>query len=248
LSIEIQCAGCESHLRVADSHAGKQARCPKCGTIQTIPGTLVPQPAATPSLGNSPTGNLPEFSAAAARPNAGAFGAERAGSPYAPAPRGFENGPDEWYLRTPDGREYGPVPRRELNNWVGENRVSTQCRIRRALGDWTPATTHYPDLPTGTQRIDSTPSAGWTPTSIYPERHRGGLILALGIIGLVVSCPILSVMAWVMGSKDLGKMRARVMDPAGEDMTKVGYALGLFASLIWLLFMLVLMMVVIRNG
>ena len=37
--------------------------------------------------------------------------------------------------------------------------------------------------------------------------HRGGVILALGILGLLV-CAILGIFAWIMGNNDLAEMRA----------------------------------------
>ncbi len=156
--------------------------------------------------------------------------------------------PDEWYLRTPDGRDFGPVPRRELDAWVGEMRVSRECRIRRAMTDWVPATTHYAELPSSANQLTPGHGAIWSPSSIYPERHRGTTVLLLGILGLVFTCPIPSLIAWVMGAKDLAKMKARVMDPAGEDMTKVGYVLGMFWSLIWIGAACVLMFLAIASA
>jgi hypothetical protein len=65
--------------------------------------------------------------------------------------------------------------------------------------------------------------------------HRGGLILALGLIGFVVSCPIFSLMAWVMGSHDLNEMRSGRMDRGGEGMTQAGQVLGMILSALWIL-------------
>jgi predicted RNA-binding Zn-ribbon protein involved in translation (DUF1610 family) len=55
--------------------------------------------------------------------------------------------------------------------------------------------------------------------------HRGGLILALGILGWVVCFP-LGIAAWVMGSSDLREMAAGRMDPQGEGLTRAGKILG----------------------
>lgn len=62
------------------------------------------------------------------------------------------------------------------------------------------------------------------------EPHRGVLILVLGILGLMV-CGILGIFAWLMGKSDLEKMRLGRMDKEGESMTKVGYILGIVASI-----------------
>lgn len=37
MPIELTCTGCAQTLRVGDDHAGKKARCPKCGTISMVP-------------------------------------------------------------------------------------------------------------------------------------------------------------------------------------------------------------------
>ena len=56
--------------------------------------------------------------------------------------------------------------------------------------------------------------------------HRGGAVLALGILGLVV-CFILGVVAWVMGNNDLREMDIGVMDPSGRSMTQAGKVCGI---------------------
>ena len=58
------------------------------------------------------------------------------------------------------------------------------------------------------------------------KHHRGGSILALGIIGLVF-CFIAGIIAWVMGSADLKDMRAGLMDRSGEGSTNAGRILGI---------------------
>lgn len=75
------------------------------------------------------------------------------------------------------------------------------------------------------------------------EPHRGGAILALGIIGLVV-CQICSIIAWVMGNTDLAKMRAGRMDRAGEGSTQAGKILGIIGC-IWMLLWLAYLIFVI---
>ncbi|MEC7978735.1 MAG: hypothetical protein VXY82_00180 [Planctomycetota bacterium] len=210
MSIEIQCNGCHSNLRVPDEHAGKQARCPKCGTIQTIPGAATPFP--------SPASETTDFRL------------------------------DQWYIRTPEGVEYGPVPRVELDQWVSESRLSAESRIRRATETWMPATTLYPELPSvSPKRYQSGDLLSAHPSNVYAESHRGALILILGIFGLLLTCPILSIMAWVMGAKDLAMMKSGVMDPAGRDMTRVGYFLGLFWSMICIVAMVATMVFLLTS-
>ncbi len=65
--------------------------------------------------------------------------------------------------------------------------------------------------------------------------HRGGMILALGIVGLVMM-PCLTIvcgpMAWVMGSTDLAEIRAGRMDRAGEGLTQAGRILGIISTVL----------------
>src|SRR5262249_24110269 len=71
------------------------------------------------------------------------------------------------------------------------------------------------------------------PTFVAP--HRGGLILALGLLGFVVNCPTFSLMAWTMGSRDLAEMRCGRMDRRGEGLTQAGQILGLILSALWMI-------------
>ena len=56
--------------------------------------------------------------------------------------------------------------------------------------------------------------------------HRGNLILALGIIG-IVCCVICGIIAWVMGRDDLRKMTEGRMDPSGRGTTQAGMICGI---------------------
>jgi hypothetical protein len=70
--------------------------------------------------------------------------------------------------------------------------------------------------------------------------HRGGMLLAFGIVGLVVNlmscgCCVLfvpvglvfSIMAWMMGRSDLQAMQRGEIDPAGQGSTNAGVVLGI---------------------
>ena len=61
--------------------------------------------------------------------------------------------------------------------------------------------------------------------------HRGGIVLALGILGLVV-CTICGIIAWVMGNNDLREMTAGTMDPSGRGMTQAGKICGMVSVII----------------
>lgn len=77
----------------------------------------------------------------------------------------------------------------------------------------------------------------------YTTPHRGGLILVLGVLGWIVSCPVFGVAAWMMGASDLREMRCGRMDPAGEGITQAGYVLGMINSLLWIVGVVIIMVV-----
>ncbi len=61
--------------------------------------------------------------------------------------------------------------------------------------------------------------------------HRGGVVLALGILGIVV-CFICGIVAWVMGNNDLREMAAGTMDPAGRGLTQAGKICGMIGVIL----------------
>jgi hypothetical protein len=65
----------------------------------------------------------------------------------------------------------------------------------------------------------------------YRQQHRGGLILTLGILSLVV-CGFLGIPAWIMGNADLAAMQRGEMDRSGEGLTRAGQVLGIVATIL----------------
>jgi hypothetical protein len=61
--------------------------------------------------------------------------------------------------------------------------------------------------------------------------HRGGLILALGIIGLVACAPA-GIFAWIMGKNDMKAMDAGSMDSTGRGSTQAGMICGIIATVL----------------
>jgi hypothetical protein len=68
--------------------------------------------------------------------------------------------------------------------------------------------------------------------------HRGGALLTIGILGLVLCPPVLGPMAWVMANSDLVQMQAGRMDDGGESMTRAGQVLGIIATIVGVLMVL----------
>ena len=62
--------------------------------------------------------------------------------------------------------------------------------------------------------------------------HRGGMILAFGIIALVTGTGIIfGPIAWVMGNNDMKEISEGRMDPEGESLTSIGRILGMIATI-----------------
>lgn len=209
MPIETKCSSCGKVLRVGDEHAGKQARCPVCNTVFQVPAETAP------AVGSAP------------------------------------NATDRWSMKTPEGQVYGPVPKADLDRWLAEGRIASDCQLRSAEdAPWRPADEYYPALrPLPRNPFADAPGIGqssYAPSpagGVYPGPptgqatfllpHRGGLILALGILGWF-SCPIFSVLAWAFGTSDLREMRAGRMDPSGMGLTQAGQILGVINSVLWL--------------
>ena len=64
--------------------------------------------------------------------------------------------------------------------------------------------------------------------------HRGGIILALGILG-ILCCFICGIVAWVMGSNDLREMANGRMDPSGQGLTQAGKICGIVSVVLLIL-------------
>ena len=58
------------------------------------------------------------------------------------------------------------------------------------------------------------------------------MVLVFGILSLVVCAPF-GIAAWTMGGRDLAAIRSGRMDPAGKDMTQIGYILGIVGTVIF---------------
>jgi uncharacterized membrane protein/phage FluMu protein Com len=97
MAIEFRCSSCQQLLRVGDDSAGKNAKCPKCGTVVAVPAA---GPAPTPSQFAAPFPSAPAFSAPPASPKPAWPGtapqpgaSQSAGNPFAgPPPGGTASG------------------------------------------------------------------------------------------------------------------------------------------------------------
>lgn len=223
MPIEAKCPGCDRLLRVADEYAGKQARCPVCNAIYSVP-------------------ECPVEAALAAAIVAPIDGGEVALEATVMEPEPPSPDLSLWSMKTPEGQTFGPVKRPELDKWVTQGRVTSDCELRADEGAWQTADLVYPvlrmpagnNLPAGTNS-DGGQSPVVSANPSYMAPHRGGVILAVAIMGFISACPILSIMAWVMGNGDLREMREGRMDPQGQGLTFAGYLLGMVLAGVWIL-------------
>ena len=74
-----------------------------------------------------------------------------------------------------------------------------------------------------------------TPAPVDPDgklaRHRGTLVLILGIVGAGF-CFVAGIASLAMGARDLARMRRGEMDPAGRRFVQAGAVLGA-AAILW---------------
>jgi hypothetical protein len=244
MAIETICQGCSKKLRVADEHAGKQARCPECGMIYTVPNATI----SSYSLMDEPY--------------------EAASAPLpSQATQTFANPPakeaaEMWLMKIDDGREFGPVDRTTLDQWYAERRIGSTTRLKRQNDyQWQPASNVYPSLAAANVSGSSTTAhsnpfaeQAYTPTTAplpgrapmaYAEPHRGALVLILALVSWFVGCFPIGIVAWAMAAGDLRKMRQGQMDPSGDGLTRAGMVIAIIhVSLTLIVLFLVLLLMV----
>ena len=82
----------------------------------------------------------------------------------------------------------------------------------------------------GTQGVTS-PHPAPSPQEAL-EAGRGGLILTFGILSILLLGPILGIPAWVMGHRDLKKIRAGLIAVGQKGLTQAGMILGIIGTFV----------------
>ncbi len=124
MPIEISCPKCVRKFRVPDKFAGKRIKCPKCQAAIGIPASG--QPSEARHAGKKPPSRKPPTAGVAA--------------PAKPAP-------EQWYLQTEDGEQFGPVSREDLDGWAAEGRLDASCQLlREGWEQWKWAQEVFPEL------------------------------------------------------------------------------------------------------
>ena len=134
--LDTPCGGCGRMLRVAPEHAGKMARCPVCSHITLVPDgkSAAPQPA-------------PAAEKSLATSEAPAAGRASSPPPLTTGGLGVSSQATEWYMRTPEEQTFGPATFADLERWVKEGRITSDCRLSQGnSGNWQPADWLFPSL------------------------------------------------------------------------------------------------------
>ncbi len=148
MPIEITCTGCERRLRVPDKVAGKRIKCPKCETVLRVPDASAEDE--PPTVKQSPT-------------------KESVAAKMEPEPQPSLS--DSWYLKGEDGEDYGPVPKTELDGWMGEGRITSDCQLLQDGADqWQWASDVYPEL-----KAPATPPSPTPPVEPPDSDTNGGV-------------------------------------------------------------------------
>ncbi len=224
MAIECPCSGCGQRLSVADDFAGRQARCPACGQIYTVPN-----PKEAPH--EQPT-------------------------TYEEAPAVTVN-ENEYWMRTVEGAEYGPVDRQKLTEWFEEGRIGQDYQVRQgANGVWQAAEVFRPKSnnpfavdPASSQQSAAASYGAAYSNSSFRKPDPSGLVLSMGILAWLVSfaCTftclpigwIFALIAVIQGRSAIKDISNGVADPTNLSLVQVGYWMG-FSNLIINLFGLVL--------
>ncbi len=73
--------------------------------------------------------------------------------------------------------------------------------------------------------------SGTPPPPVQPPKQgRGGVVLGLGIAALLVLGPFLGIPAWVMGHRDLKRIKSGEIDSHDKTTTQVGMVLGIIGT------------------
>ncbi|PQO27857.1 hypothetical protein C5Y97_26390 [Blastopirellula marina] len=166
--------------------------------------------------------------------------------PQASQPALPEDGP-LFHVRIPEGQIFGPVPLRQIDQWVIEGRIDDHCDIREAgSGNWKKSFQYYPILELPEEVGAGTPfhNARKRQTqATYCFPHRGGASLLFAVFGLMLVCPIFSIAAWSMAYADLEGIEQERVDPSGRTMLVWAHNLGMIGSIGYAVMFLAFLMV-----
>ena len=212
MAITTTCCGCGKTLAVADEFAGRQARCPACGQIYTVPAPMsltpfTPPSSAQPTSLDETVGYETPAPLDLELPTTLETPSTFPSLSPIPTPTsdhvagGSSNAGDvQYWMKASNGAEYGPADATTLNRWFNEGRVGAGYQIRiGASGHWQPAAAFQsvvstplvmPAIGVNPYAAPSTFTPGVATARSYPKADQGGLVLAMGILSWIGFCPI----------------------------------------------------------
>ena len=260
MPINFGCPGCGKTLRVGDENAGKLARCPDCGAVATIPaasanGGIAPNPdiASNPSSFPAPQAQ-PE--PPNPRPSSDSNPSLRETALHPGSNSGVNSA--SWMMRTENGKAYGPVTKSTLDEWYQQGRIASFHFISSDHAQtWMASSDAYPQLrQTAATFQPSSPGASarstnpfgdapaTTPYSAYAAPRapigpmgsglppgQGGLLLTLAILGFAC-CPVFSVVALILGIRELNEVSAGRLRPEAKGLAMASVIISAIALLL----------------
>ncbi len=216
MPVILDCPNCPRKLRVPDELLGTRVQCPSCGTAFDAPG--------------GPT--APDLRHDAGRSEHGDTLAPPGPPPLPDQPPPIPGTAGETCATPP------PVPEPPVKLALEEERTTREPRAVLPIGE-PPGKAPRRRESRDEDDEDYEDDRPWERRRAVRrdcEPHRGGVVLALGIVSIVLAgLPIvgiaLGIAAWVMGQRDLRKIRARTMDPEGSGTTQAGWICGIIGTI-----------------
>ena len=138
----------------------------------------------------------------------------------------------QYYFKTSDDNEYGPVDEGKIRAWLEQGRMNQDSLVRAIdSGEWR-LLNDYPELMAllapSSSAPPSSPSSPSSPQADVKHYapHRGAMVLTFGILSIACCFPF-GIAAWIIGNDDLKQIDAGMMDPAGRGITNAGKICGM---------------------
>jgi hypothetical protein len=185
-------------MNVKSFLAGKKGVCPKCGVAVEVP--LVSEGEAAPALATATVAASPATAETIAEDAEVPSIAEGIGAEIESAVAAGSNGKSDnksatkmppviaqnplaiWYTCTQSGDRYGPVSGEQLNNWLGEGRVTATSLVwREGWPQWQKAVAVFPSLNPAAALLElagGAPSLAATPAPVAAAQPKMDDLLA----------------------------------------------------------------------
>lgn len=204
MALIVDCKSCGRKLRIPDELLGQKVKCPTCGETfdAQANGAAEPPPAPPPAVEAPPAAAPPPPAPepAVSKPRSAGYGFLEIGEEHTEP-----KPPSERPIATPT-EPPSDIRRRDDDEDDDDEDYRPWEGKRRGL-----------------QRRDVEP-------------HRGTLVLVLGIVSIVLSVLLgplglaLGIPAWIMGHRDLNRMKRDEMDRDGQGQTQAGWICGIVGT------------------